>query len=284
MEEIKSLKGVSFETIFNAFQEAFKEYEMQLNKEELLRMLERRGFRPELSFAAFHGDKIVSFTLNGIGFFEGVNTAYDTGSGTIKAYRGKGLATKIFNHSLPSLKQAGVKQYLLEVLQHNDKAVSVYRKIGFEATRELNYFVVNANKIQFNQKELSSNYSVQIIEKSNWEEMKEWWNFHPTWQNSFDAILRKPEDFLVYGVYTEGVLVGYCVFEPISGDITQIAVKPEFRRKGIATVLLKRMVEVNKHENIKLINTDLQCNAVTAFMNAFSVSPAGKQFEMILKL
>ena len=59
---IKSLKNTSFDELFEAFRQAFAEYEMQLNRAELQAMLKRRGFDPEFSFAAFDGDKIVSFT------------------------------------------------------------------------------------------------------------------------------------------------------------------------------------------------------------------------------
>ena len=87
---IKSLKDTSFDELFEAFRQAFAEYEMQLNRAELQAMLKRRGFDPELSFAAFDRDKIVSFTCNGIGDFNGTRTAYDTGTGTLKDYRGTG--------------------------------------------------------------------------------------------------------------------------------------------------------------------------------------------------
>ena len=138
--ELKSLTETSFETLSEAFAEAFADYEVQINGPQLRRMLLRRGFVPELSFAAFGEGRIVAFTLNGIGNYDGIPTAYDTGTGTIEAYRGQRLATRVFEHSIPYLKRANVSRYLLEVLQHNTKAVSVYRKLGFEVTREFNYF------------------------------------------------------------------------------------------------------------------------------------------------
>lgn len=138
--EIRSLGNTSFDELFEAFERAFADYEMQLDKAEHVAMLKRRGFDPKLSFAAFDGDKIVSFTCNGIGDFHGIPMAYDTGTGTLKDYRGRGLATRIFEYSIPYLREAGIKEYLLEVLQHNTGAVSVYRKLGFEVTREFYYF------------------------------------------------------------------------------------------------------------------------------------------------
>ena len=119
--EIKSLEKTDFDTLFRAFGRAFADYEVQLNAEQLRAMLTRRGFDPALSFAAFDGAQIAAFTLNGIGNFNGVPTAYDTGTGTLKEYRGTGLGTEIFRHSMPHLRRAGVGQYLLEVLQYNTR-------------------------------------------------------------------------------------------------------------------------------------------------------------------
>jgi hypothetical protein len=106
--EIKSLAKTNFETIFKAFNQAFADYEIQINKEQLQTMLKRRGFNPNLSFAAFEDHEIVSFTLNGIGNFNGTLTAYDSGTGTIKEHRGKGLATEIFEYSIPFLREANI--------------------------------------------------------------------------------------------------------------------------------------------------------------------------------
>ena len=53
--EIKSLDNTSHDKLFQAFEQAFADYELQLNKAELLTMLKRRGFNPTLSFAAFDG-------------------------------------------------------------------------------------------------------------------------------------------------------------------------------------------------------------------------------------
>lgn len=281
MEIIKSLKGISLDLIFNAFQEAFRDYEMQVNKAEFKTMIFRRGFNPELSFAAFKEDKIISFTLNGIGFFNGNKTAYDTGSGTLKEYRGQGLATKIFNYSMPVLKEAGIDQYLLEVLQHNKNAVSVYKKIGFEISREFNYYKLKNEAYRPVSKSLQSVFRIERIPKTESESMIKFYDFNPSWQNSFDAINRNPDDFIIHGVFKEQKLVGYCIFEPVSGDLTQIAVDKEYRRKGIATILLNEVLKHTKTDSFKIINTDTNCESMNKFLNANAIKPTGKQFEMI---
>ena len=242
--EIKSLASVGFDTIFTAFAGAFADYEMQLDRVQLRKMLKRRGFDPDLSFAAFEGERIVAFTFNGIGRFDGIPTAYDTGTGTLQEYRGRGLATAIFEHSIPYLREAGIGQYLLEVLQHNTRAVSVYRNLGFEVTREFNYFIQAKNALSVPEKKPVFPCVVRPIRLAAYGSLADFWDFEPAWQNSFAAIERSPEDFITLGLFTEEQLIGYCVFEPASGDVTQLAVDKRYRRKSAGSLLLQEMLRV----------------------------------------
>ena len=270
--------------LFEAFGQAFADYEVQLDKTELLTMLERRGFDPKASFAAFDRDKIVSFTCNGIGNFYGTPTAYDTGTGTLKEYQGRGLATRVFEYSIPHLKESGIEEYLLEVLQHNTGALSVYRKLGFEVTREFYYFTSKNERIDSAAKPLDFPYTLKPIEIGEHDSISDFWDFKPSWQNSLEAIKRGLSDFICLGVFTEGKLIGYGVFEPVSGDVTQIAVDKRYRRRGIGSLLFQKMAESNKHNSIKMINTDIACDSITAFLKSKNIEPSGKQFEMTRKL
>ncbi|MDE6461345.1 MAG: GNAT family N-acetyltransferase [Muribaculaceae bacterium] len=99
-----TLEHIDFDTLFQSFEKAFADYEIHFEKDEVRSMLNRRGYNPRLSFAAFVNDEIVAFTLNGTGTFNGIPTAYDTGTGTLKKYRGNSIARKIFTHSIPFLK------------------------------------------------------------------------------------------------------------------------------------------------------------------------------------
>lgn len=282
--EIKSLEKTGFDALFRAFGRAFAEYEVQLNAEQLRAMLTRRGFDPALSFAAFDQEGIAAFTLNGIGNFNGLPTAYDTGTGTLKEYRGTGLATEIFRHSIPHLRQAGVRQYLLEVLQHNTKAVSVYRNLGFETVREFNYSYRKNAEVADRGDTPRLPHSVKRIEIGKFGSIPSFWDFSPSWQNSFESIKRAAGSFVSLGVFTEKELIGYCVFEPASGDIAQIAVDRPYRRNGIAGLLLREMLRLNRNDSVKIINTDVSCDSITGFLKAKNIVPQGRQFEMIRKI
>jgi len=282
--EIKSLGKTDFEKIFIAFSKAFANYDIQLNADELKTMWKRRGLNPDLYFAAFEGENIVAFTLNGIGNYNGIKMAYDTGTGTLKEYRGQGLATKIFEYSIPYLKEANINHYLLEVLQHNIKAVSVYRKIGFKVTREFNYFVWKNADFKDEIKNIDTSYSIELFDIDQYDSIPDLWDFYPSWQNSFESIQRAKEDFISYGVFLEKKLIGYCIFEPESGDITQIAVDRVHRRNGIATLLLQKVSKLNKNTKTKLINADVSCSSILGFLKAKNIEITGKQFEMIKEL
>ena len=278
--EIKSLEKTDIETLVKAFEKAFADYDIQLNADELKTMWKRRGFNSNLSFAAFEGEDIVAFTLNGAGNFNGQKMAYDTGTGTLKEYRGQGLATEIFEYSIPYLREANINHYLLEVLQHNIKAVSVYRNIGFEVTREFNYFVWKNEDINNEVENIKISCSIETIDLGKHNSVSDFWDFYPSWQNSFEAINRASEDFISLGSFVDKKLVGYCVFEPNSGDVTQIAVDKLHRRKGIGSVLLHEASKLNKLPQTKLLNAETSCTSIVDFLKSKSIEITGKQYEM----
>ncbi len=281
---IKSLESSDFENIANAFNEAFCKYEIQISKQELSLMLKRRGFVPELSFGAFDNERLVSFTLNGIGSFKGVLTAYDTGTGTLEEYRGKGLASEIFNFSLPFLRKTGVSQYLLEVLQHNTHAINVYKKQGFITTREFCYYRIKQSDIMLREYNISPGFAFQQISLDEISRCANFQDFMPSWQNSFESIARNQEEFKFLGAFNDSMLVGYCILEPRSGDITQIAVDDNYRRQGVGSSLLSHALKLNENECIKVVNTDVTCASISGFLESNSIILSGKQYEMIKNL
>ena len=49
-----------------------------------------------------------------------------------KEYQNKGVASRLLEESFKILKDNDVLFYTLEVREHNDKAISLYKKMGFE--------------------------------------------------------------------------------------------------------------------------------------------------------
>jgi len=283
--EIRSLERTDFDTLFSGFKKAFLDYEIHFEKDEVRSILKRRGYNPKLSFAAFEADEIVAFTFNGTDIFNGIPTAYDTGTGTAQEHRGKGIAKDIFKYSIPYLKEAGVKQYLLEVLQNNTKAISVYQKLGFKITRELDCFRQKKNDINCvigNEQILPIKIVPMKVESIS--NAFTFFDFCPSWQNSMDSIKRAGADLVCLGAFIANELVGYCVFDPLTGDLSQIAVNQPFRRQRIASRLFQDMIKRTKSDSIKVLNINSSCHPMAAFLNKHNLKMTGKQFEMILPL
>ncbi len=283
MEAIRSLETTSIESLYNSFQKAFNDYEVQISEREFRIMLSRRGFVSSLSFGLFINDDLKSFILTGIGNYNGLKTAYDTGTGTVKEYRGLGYATKLFNFGLPEIKKAGVTQYLLEVLQYNEKAISVYKNLGFTVRRSFNYYTRERSLLKNPYKEIPAGYRIFEIKFRDLNGVN-LGDFNPSWQNSNESINRRLEDFRILGAFNNENLAGYCIFEPDSGDITQIAVERHHRRQGLATNLLSEALKSIKSPVIKVINTEVNCSNITEFLDSYGIPLKGKQFEMIKNL
>lgn len=284
MIQIKSLANISFNELYECFSTAFAEYEVQLTDKQLYCMLKRRGYKAELSFGAFDKNRLVSFTCNGIGLYNGKHTAYDTGTGTLKEYRGKGIAGKVFKFSLPYLRDAGINQYLLEVLKHNESAIAVYKKLGFVVNRDFSFFIALKHEVQSKLNLVSNNLLIKSSKLNEVNSISSWFDFYPSWQNSVESIARQPDSFVIKSALYNNETVGCCIVEPVSGDITQIAVNPDFRRQGIATALCSKVIELISSDSIKLINTDNQFPGINAWANSVGLVKRGEQFEMILKL
>ena len=283
--EIRSLEDIGFDTLFEGFSNAFSDYEIHFEKSEVQSMLIRRGYVPQLSFAAFDKGKIVAFTLNGIGLFNGILTAYDTGTGTVKEYRGGGLAGEIFRYSLPFLKQAGIRQYLLEVLQNNHKAITVYQRMEFDTTREFDCFKQSIADIDnFHATKHCANLRLELIDTDTVRQAQMFCDFYPSWQNSIESIERGGSELTSIGAFDLDELIGFSVFDPKSGDLTQIAVKKEYRRQGVASQLLCEVIKQMSTDFVKVINVPSDNPSLPAFLKSKNIPLMNKQFEMVKDL
>ncbi len=288
MKDIKidQLGDVTFETIHEAFRKAFADYvePFSLSLEQLQYMLERRGCDLNLSFGAFYQDKLLGFILNGVGEWNGIRTAYDTGTGTIKEFRKKGIATRIFNDSLNILRDNQIEQYLLEVIKTNSSAVELYRKAGFEVSREFDYYVSPKSEIKFRKYRLNNEYQVVKLEDPDWGLFASFWDFQPSWQNSMDSINRKIDHFTFLGLVNDHNIIGYGTIEKHTGDIPQIAIKKSYRGKGLATTLVKKLIWQSNSDEIKIINAAADYEPFKRFAKSINLEPGHGQYEMVLAL
>ncbi|MGL5540352.1 MAG: GNAT family N-acetyltransferase [Erysipelotrichaceae bacterium] len=284
MIEYRTLEDIDFSVLHQSFLEAFSDYEVQLDlsMSQLAETLKRRGYDPKASICAVEGDKVVGFLLNAIRQWDGVRTAYDTGTAVIPNYRNQGLSSAMFQQALQRLRELDVDQYLLEVIQSNTPAIHLYEKQGFTVARTLECYRLDALKDA-----LPSNREVEalpFISNAQWQAFQTFWDKQPSWQNAIDSIQALPNAFAYSVVKAEGVIVGYGVVDLLSGDVPQIAVAKAHRGKGIGSALIADLMRRTQATRISLVNVDEHNTSMQQFLQKVGATMAVKQYEMVLEL
>ncbi|HKY42343.1 MAG TPA: GNAT family N-acetyltransferase, partial [Pyrinomonadaceae bacterium] len=264
--------------LFECFLEAFSDYQvdMRVPREEFEQRLVRDGVRLEISAAAFDESRMVGFYMNALGDWQGKPTAYDAGTGVIPAYRRQGIAEELFEFMVPQLKRLSVERYLLEVLTRNERAVALYRKLGFVDTRRLAVF---RRRVPLT---LDVEPEIRRVDELEWQLFKTFWDGDPSWQNSIDAVERVANDRVVVCAYVDEKCVGYGIaFKPWS-SLMQLAVAPAHRRKGIGSRILSVLQsEVSASDSLKVSNIDKRLKGTLAFFESNGFKMVLEQYEMV---
>ena len=240
MIQFRCLKPEDFDALYKCFLAAFSDYvvSMAVSREQFRQRLVRDGVDLEMSVAAFDTDEMVAFSLNAPGEWQGLRTAYDSGTGVVASHRGAGVGKKLFAYMTEILRGLRISQCLLEVITTNTPAVGLYRKLGFEQTRRLAVFRAD-EKIELNQK--PSKFDLRKLQTFDWKTLSSFWDGYPSWQNAIDAVKRAEKDCRALGAYDGDSCVGYgIVFEP-AGNLMQLAVDRPHRRKGVGSSILSAL-------------------------------------------
>ncbi|NFF65898.1 GNAT family N-acetyltransferase [Clostridium sporogenes] len=281
MLEYRTLNKTSIETLHKAFLDAFSDYqiEVDLSIDRLKQMLQRRGYVPEISIGAFKNDLLVGFILNGLRSWNGKTTVYDIGTGVIIDYRRQGITSSMLLNVKEILKQKQVEQYLLEVIQSNTSAFQFYKKEGFQIKRNFPCFELDKKRYVPLKK-----YKVEHTNRMAWEQLTEFWDFEPSWQNSMDSINAVSEEFLYSIVHFDNTIVGYGIINKKTGDIPQIAVNKHYRGKGIGRSIITDLMENTESHKISVINVDDESKCTKDFLIKLGFEYIVGQYEMLLKI
>jgi len=281
MVHYQLLTNYPLEKIHHCFVEAFSDYEVKIDLpyQVFLDMMNRRGLSPELSMGAFdENNNLIGFVLNGKREWEGKLTAYDLGTGVIPDYRKQGITSQLFTKVKEELTKVGIEQYLLEVIQTNEKALKLYQNSGFQITREFNCYLLETSEFQSKE-----TLPVQKLDQLKLQDYSDWQEFPSSWQNSSQSLEADKKNMSFYGAFEENQLIGYGIVDN-KGDIPQLALHPEFREKNVAASILSAIINDNSFEKLKMLNVDDRDKELIACLENNGFSLFVKQYEMILPL
>jgi ribosomal protein S18 acetylase RimI-like enzyme len=280
------LKSQDIPALYEAFQQAFADYiiPIKVSREDFAIKFKREGVEPTFCVGAFQDGKLAGFVMNGLGEWQGKPTAYNAGTGVLPGHRGQRLTQQMYAFLIPKLRESGVEQCLLEVIELNEPAVKAYKAIGFETTRALDCFRSPKQNLLLSEK-IPKHITVRKAAKPNWEAYAEFCEISPSWQNSKYAFRKSPDQKLVLEAYfEEKLLVGYIAFFPRTGAIAQMAVQQSYRNRGVATALLKEVVRESEAGALLVTNVDASCQVLVEFLERSHFSKFLVQQEMRLAL
>lgn len=260
---LRPLTSADFELVHPAFVEAFSDYVVKFEptREQLREMLTRRGWVPELSVGAFDDDRLVAFTLNGVSDA----LAYDSGTGVVPSHRRRGLGRAMIDFVRERLRGAGYTEYILEVLENNTPAIELYLAGGFHETRRLQCWSYEGRRDV-------------AMDEIHLDEMPEWWDIQPSWQNSMSSVRRARDRHVTIGNDD-----GYAIVFPNTGDLPRVAVRKEARRRGVGSALLDAAATIAQ-KPLRIMNVDLADNGFDSFLERAGAKRTVRQIEMSLTL
>lgn len=98
----------------------------------------RQGFVPEATWLVTHHDEKTGRKEH-CGTVQGISEQADVGSiqniGIVESQRGRGLGSRIVEHSLRGFQSVGIRFVSLEVTVQNTGAIRLYQRLGFRTIR-----------------------------------------------------------------------------------------------------------------------------------------------------
>lgn len=265
--KIKTLGSIPFEEVMDCFLKAFDGYFVKLPVDlEYWRsrfVIARVDWN--LSFGMFDNDQLVGYIINGLDNHNGKFTAYNTGTGVLPEYRGKAIVDQIYAHAIPLLKKNGVEKCLLEVICENERAISVYKRIGFHITRKLRTFSGN----------LPENPSEVMLQKCHFSEVLETDLLNPghyAWDSAAEAVKLSGEKLQTYILGTKYAPEAYLV-TGVDGNIVQLESKT-----GDYIKLLSAAGRIFKE--VKFKNLDADREELIKVLENLHFSNSVNQYEM----
>ena len=273
---IKSLENVSIIDIHDALNDAFSTYEIKadLSIVQLNEMFKTRSFSAEYSRGFFENNVLIAFILIGFRDYHGCKYFYDIATGTRLSYQKKGISDSLLNEIKREMVDKNIDIFLLEVLEHNMAAQSLYKKNGFIISRKLNCF-------EYIFSDDGKNYSSEItIKESNkdTETNEVLCSFEPSWQNS-NISYDNASNYNKLVVFKNNINIGYILVNIENGNILQFGLDQSCRNKYVLLeifVILKSIVKANK---IKLTNIE-EGSEMDLLFKEISMNNFINQFEM----
>ena len=285
LKHCRFLDDSFFEPLYEAFIEAFSDYVVPfaLTVPQFKNHIRLNGVDLSRTVGCLRDGRLVGFSLNGFGDWNGRPTVYDAGTGVVPSHRRKGMSDAMFEFMMPQFKADGIERFLLEVVTTNTAAIGLYEKLGFVPGRTL--ALLQCDTTITSSPDLPDGLEIRDILQPDWKLLTAFWDGQPSWQNSIAALTRNWGMKRMLGAWIGDRCVAYVVFSSAFGRVSQMSVDKAFRGQGVGTALAKAMQStIDQGFSLQVINIDRSLVDAIEFFKKLGFYERLCQYEMTLSL
>lgn len=271
---VSKLAKTPITAVIECFLLAFSDYSIKMPTDHAyyIERWKAAGVDLKLSYGMFDGKKLVAFIIHAVDTRDSKLTAFNTGTGVIPEYRGRGIVKSIYKYALDDLQKNGVERSTLEVITENDKAIRAYLGVGFNISTKYKCF---AGEIQLecgDQVELSE----IALKDVNWERLPN--QQYYSWDFQKETIMARKYSF--YQVVYDGKPESFFIFSPETKYLAQ------FDLLNAGNMGWERLFSAIRQvsDNVKVINVDERLTDKLAIITASGLAISVEQYEMELIL
>lgn len=275
-------ESVSISELHQGFNTAFSDYVIpfKITPEAFYnRFFYKLNIQKELSPVVIE-DEVIGFIYHTINRYKGVQTLYNGGTGVHPDFRRKGLAEKMYEFILPQLVKTDAERIVLEVITTNERAINLYKKLGFNYLQTFKCFKWK-NQIPAH---IDLEISIRKVNDFNPEKYAGLVDFSSSFIDTFHQIPFNIKNEMLLEAVGNDKLLGFILFQPALGRISQLGIDKSHRNQGIASILLHQARSLSEKKELTILNIPEEENEMIRFLENKGFVNELDQYEMELRL
>ena len=281
IHDFRTLQNVSTPGLCDTFNAAFSDYivPLHLTPSILEQKMQGENILRDYSIGAFAGNTLGGFILHAVNNKVHPTALYNGGTGIIPEYRGQHLVQKMYDQFIPVYQAQGIHKITLEVISTNLPAIKAYTNTGFHKTRTIHSFKGNIHTHKN-----PAGISIKENRTPDWPLLATFMDMVPTWSNTVSSIQREAPFTTTWEAVVDGHTAGFISVHKDTRRIRNIAVQPEFRRRGVGSALLQYASDQFMGAAVSIINIDEHFPEINRFLQQAGLTDYLSQYEMEIVL
>lgn len=246
--KIKKLSQCTLEVALAAWNKGFEGYmvPVTMSVQAFVNRMANEDLLPDKSVVGFMQGEPSGIIMTGIREIGGKKIAWNGGTGIAPAYRGKGLSAAMMEEVFDIYKAEKAQAAVLEAIEENERAIKLYKKMGYETADQLLYL----------------NKHITLKEKSSYI------------KNHFEIKKVYPEQLQSLSFYDIDA-AWQCQWQSIKHGEAAVYVSPEGKEDGY--ILFKRILDRAGSTN-RIIIYQLKCRENCSIKETMAESILGTMF------